>query len=151
MRLLRDLRELANATDDKVVASLRQRGLSRAQLVAAIDDARKLYERVVTARVPLTVETFHGWFWRLIARAPLGSGGLFPPGLLQGLEGGRRRTARPHFTAALIRPDHTTERAAWEVLISETGDVSARLLLQQFLHKRAEWWSFAAGDEVGGR
>ena len=146
VRLLRDLRELASATDEKVVASLRQRGLSRAQAVAAIDDARNLYERVVTARVPLTIETFHGWFWQLIARAPLGSGVPFAPVLLEGSER-MRADAWLHFTAALIRPEHATERAAWEELISETGDVSARLLLQQFLHKRAEWWSFAAGDE----
>ena len=94
----------------------------------------------------MTIETFHGWFWQLIARAPLGSGVPFAPVLLEGSER-MRADAWLHFTAALIRPEHATERAAWEVLISETGDVSARLLLQQFLHKRAEWWSFAAGDE----
>jgi ATP-dependent helicase/nuclease subunit A len=146
VRLLRDLWDLASATDDKIVASLRQRGLSRAQAVAAIDDARKLYERVVTARVPLTIETFHGWFWQLIARAPLGAGVPFAPVLLEGSER-VRADAWLHFTAALIRPQRAVERAAWEDLIGETGEVTARRLLQQFLHKRAEWWSFAAGDE----
>ena len=146
VRLLRDLRDLASATDDKVVASLCQRGLPRAQAVAAIDEARKLYERVVTARVPLTVETFHGWFWQLVARAPFGAGVPFAPVLLEGSER-VRADAWLHFTAALIRPEHAVERAAWEELISEVGEVSARLLLQQFLHKRAEWWSFAAGNE----
>ncbi len=121
-------------------------GLPRAQAVAAIDEARKLYERVVTARVPLTVETFHGWFWQLIARAPLGAGVPFAPVLLEGSER-VRADAWLHFTAALIRPEHAAERAAWEELIGEVGEVSARMLLQQFLHKRAEWWSFAAGDE----
>ncbi|MGH6624209.1 MAG: UvrD-helicase domain-containing protein, partial [Burkholderiaceae bacterium] len=145
-RLLHDLKELAQADDTAVVAFLRQRGLSSPAAHAAIDPARRLYERVVTARVPLTIETFHGWFWRLLARAPLGSGVPFAPVLLESIDR-LRADAWLQFTAALTRPQHSAERAAWEWLIDDIGDFSAKLLLQQFLHKRAEWWAFAAGDE----
>jgi ATP-dependent helicase/nuclease subunit A len=146
-RLLRDLNELAQADDSAIVASLQQRGLNTSAAWAAVGPARKLYERVVTARVPLTIETFHGWFWQLISRAPLGSGVPFAPVLLEASDR-LRADAWLHFTAALVRPEHAAERAGWEWMIEDIGEFSARKLLHEFLDKRAEWWSFAAGDEM---
>lgn len=145
-RLLKDLQELASADDAAVVAFLHQRGMPAGEAAAAIDAARALYERVLTARVPLTIDTFHGWFWRLIARAPLGAGVPFAPTLLEAADR-VRADAWLHFTAALIRPEHAAERAAWERLIDQVGEDSARKLLMQLLAKRAEWWSFAGADE----
>ncbi len=145
-RLLRALQELAQGSDDAIHEFLVQRGLDAVAARAAVGSARSLYERVVTARVPVTIETFHGWFWQLIARAPLGAGVPFAPTLLESAER-VRVDAWLHFTAMLVRDEHAEARAAWEWLVDEIGDVSARRLLMQFLHKRAEWWSFAAGDE----
>jgi ATP-dependent helicase/nuclease subunit A len=145
-RLLRDLKELAQADAAAVADFLQQRGLTAGAAQAAIEPARKLYERMVTARVALTIETFHGWFWQLISRAPLGSGVPFAPVLLETSDR-LRADAWLHFTADLVRPQHAAERAAWEWMIDDIGEFSAQKLLQQFLHKRAEWWSFAAGDE----
>ncbi len=145
-RLLSALQELARGDDDAIQAFLLARGLDAAAARSAVAPARRLYERVVTARVPVTVETFHGWFWRLIARAPLGAGVPFAPTLLENSER-VRADAWLHFTAMLVRDEHAEARAAWEWLVDELGDSSARKLLLQFLHKRAEWWSYAAGDE----
>jgi ATP-dependent helicase/nuclease subunit A len=145
-RLLKDLQELAGADAAAVVAFLHQRGMPAAEAAAAIEAARALYERVLTARVPLAIDTFHGWFWRLIARAPLGAGVPFAPTLLEAADR-VRADAWLHFSAALIRPEHAAERAAWERLIDQVGEDSARKLLMQLLAKRAEWWSFAGGDE----
>jgi ATP-dependent helicase/nuclease subunit A len=147
-RLLRDLKELAQSDDTEVAALLQRRGLTASAAQAAIEPARRLYERVVTARVPLTIETFHGWFWQLISRAPLGSGIPFSPVLLETSDR-LRADAWLHFSAALVRPEHAAERAGWEWIIDDIGEFSGRKLLQQFLHRRAEWWSFAVGDEVG--
>ncbi|MFN3566847.1 MAG: UvrD-helicase domain-containing protein, partial [Burkholderiaceae bacterium] len=83
-RLLRELALLATAPDEAVVAALHARGLAPAQARAQIGAARDLYERVATARVPLTIETFHGWFWQLIGRAPLGAGVPAAPTLAEG-------------------------------------------------------------------
>src|SRR5882672_5167851 len=145
-RLLHELQALARADDGDALLGLQRRGLAASAARAALPDARRLYERVLTARVPMTIDTFHGWFWQLLARAPLASGVPFAPVLLESAER-VRRDAWLHFTAQLIEPKHAAQRAAWELLIDEVGDHSARNLLQQFLHKRAEWWSFGAPDE----
>jgi ATP-dependent helicase/nuclease subunit A len=145
-RLLADLHDLAAADDATVAAFLRQRGLPAAEAAQSIGAARALYERVLTARVPLAIDTFHGWFWGLIARAPLGAGVPFAPTLLA--QGERARAdAWLHFTAALLRPEHAAERAAWERLIEQVGEEAARRLLMQLLGRRAEWWCFAGANE----
>jgi ATP-dependent helicase/nuclease subunit A len=145
-RLLRDLQELAAADDATIVAVLVERGMSESAARAATGAARGLYERVVTASAPITIETFHGWFWQLIARAPLGAGVPFAPLLLESSDR-LRMDAWLHFSAALLQPSRRAEREAWEALIDELGDVPARNLLLQMLERRAEWWSFADGDE----
>ncbi len=145
-RLLKDLQELAAADDATVVAFLQQRGMPRGEAAAAVDAARALYERVLTARVPPTIDTFHGWFWRLLARAPLGAGVPFAPTLLEATDR-VRADAWLHFSAALLRPEHAAERVAWERLIDQIGEDAARKLLMQLLARRAEWWSFAGADE----
>ena len=145
-RLLLDLRDLAAADDAGIVDFLCRRGYGEFDARSAIGAARGLYERVVTASVPLTIDTFHGWFWRLLARAPLGAGVPFSP-LLMELPDRLRADAWLHYTALLLKPAHAAERAAWESLIDELGDVPAKKLLMQFLERRAEWWSYAAGDE----
>jgi ATP-dependent helicase/nuclease subunit A len=145
-RLLQALQELAQGDDRAIEQFLQQRGMAAPAARAAVGAARGLYERVVTARVPVTIETFHSWFWRLITRAPLGAGVPFAPTLLESAER-VRADAWEHFTAQLLRDDRAEVRAAWEWLADELGEFGARRLLQQFLHRRAEWWSFADGDE----
>src|SRR5258706_4169570 len=147
-RLLHDLQALARADDHSALLDLQRRGLTEAAARAALRDARRLYERVLTARVPMTVDTFHGWFWHLLARAPLAAGVPFSPVLLESADR-VRRDAWLHCTAQLVDAKHAPQRAAWELLIDEMGDYSARLLLEQFVHKRAEWWSYAASDDDG--
>ena len=145
-RLLRELQELARVDDAAVLAALQLRGMTAAEAAAALPAARGLYEQVLTARVPLTMETFHGWFWQLVSQAPLGSGVPFAPVLLESADR-LRADAWLKFTAALLWPAHAAERAAWERLIDDLGNVSARSLLMQLLNRRAEWWSYADGDE----
>ncbi len=145
-RLLADLQYLAQCGDAEVVDFLHERGLDAADARAALGAARNLYERVLTARVPLTIETFHGWFWQLIARAPLGAGVPYAPTLLETSDR-VRADAWLHFSAQLVRPKYAVERAAWEALIDDVGEVVARRLVEQLLHKRAEWWCYAGEDE----
>ncbi len=145
-RLLQDLRLLAQSGDGEIVEFLCQRGLDAADARASIAAARNLYEQVLTARVPLTIETFHGWFWQLIARAPLGGRVPYAPLLLEASD--RVRTdAWLHFSSLLVRPSYAAERAAWEALVDDVGEAAARKLVEQLLHKRAEWWCFAGDDE----
>jgi ATP-dependent helicase/nuclease subunit A len=144
-RLVESLRELAQSDDAAIVAWLSERGMDTAGAQRAIPAARALYERVLTARIPLTIETFHGWFWQLLSRAPLGAGMPFAPVLVESTDR-LRLDAWLHFNARLLAPQHATERAAWERLVDQVGDISARQLVEQFLERRAEWWSFAADE-----
>jgi ATP-dependent helicase/nuclease subunit A len=145
-RLMQDLRHLAVADDAAIAASLIERGMTAAQAHAAVGPARALYERVATAPVPLSIETFHGWFWQLVRGAPLGAGVPYAPALLEATDR-LRADAWLHFTAQLVRDEQAAQRAAWEWMLDDIGEDGARKLLMQFLNKRAEWWSFAAGDE----
>jgi ATP-dependent helicase/nuclease subunit A len=144
-RLLRELALLATAPDEAVVAALHARGLTIEQARAQCGAARDLYERVATARVPMTIETFHGWFWQLIGRAPLGAGVPAAPTLAEA-------TARllddawQRFFAALDDPRHARERSDWIELLRAIGEPAARALLGAFVARRAEWWSFAGAD-----
>jgi len=142
-RLLAELRELARADDTAVVDALVRRGLAPAEAPRWVGAARGLFERVTTARVAVTLDTFHGWFWQLVARAPLGSGVPFAPTLLEAADR-LRSDAWLHCMAALLRPEHAAERAAWETLVDELGDYAARQMLLEMLARRAEWWSYAA-------
>ena len=146
VRLMKDLQELALADDDGIANWLQQRGMTPDEARAAVGPARSLYERVATARVPLAIETFHGWFWQLVASAPLGAGVPYSPVLLEAADR-TRVDAWLHFTAQLVREQHAAQRRAWEWLLDEIGEDAARRLLLQFLNKRAEWWSFAGDDE----
>ncbi len=146
-RLLEELTTLALADDDAVAGWLQLRGMEPAAARASITAARRLYERVVTARVPISMETFHGWFLQLVERAPLGSGAPYLPTLLETVDR-LRADAWLHFSARLLRPEQAAERAAWERLLDDIGEDSARRLLMQFLGRRAEWWCFAGGDEA---
>jgi ATP-dependent helicase/nuclease subunit A len=149
-RLLRELQQLALAADAQIVAALSARGLPPADAAALVPAARGLFEHVATARVPLTIETFHSWFWRLVARAPLGCGVPFSPRLLEASERARS-DAWLHFLAVLLRPEHAAERAAWETLLDELGESSAAQLLRELLHRRAEWWSYALAHDTPHR
>ena len=148
VRLMKDLQELALADDDGIAGWLQQRGMGAGEAGAAVGAARGLYERVAMARTPLAIETFHGWFWQLVAGAPLGAGVPYAPVLLEAAER-TRVDAWLHFTALLVQERHAAQRRAWEWLLDDVGEDAARRLLMQFLGKRAEWWSFAGNDEEG--
>jgi ATP-dependent helicase/nuclease subunit A len=146
-RLMDDLKSLALADDEGIVAWLCRRGMAAEAAREAIAPARSLYERVAMARVSISMETFHGWFWQLVGRAPLGAGVPYAPALLENVDR-LRADAWLHFCALLLRPEHSAQRAAWERMLDDLGEDSARRLLMQFLGRRAEWWCFAAGDET---
>ena len=66
------LRELATGSDTQLNTFLHERGLDADDRLRR--SARALYEQVLTAQPPLTVNTFHGWFLQLIEAAPLTAG-----------------------------------------------------------------------------
>ncbi len=146
-RLLRDLAEMAMADETQLVAALVERGLDGAAARAATDAARSLHERVLTADVPIAIETFHAWFGRLLARAPLGAGLPATDNLLEGV-GRLLGDAWLLFNARLQKEEAAGERAAYLELMRLVGDTTVRWLLLSFVHRRAEWWSFVGEDDA---
>jgi len=141
-RLFADLALLAQADEDTVIDLLRARGMSPQAAVEAIPAAQGLYERVVTAESQIAIETFHGWFWRLLQGAPLDVGVGYAPSLIE-------RTAPMleeswnDFCRSLLEPAARDRRQAYERLTELIGDDATERLLRNFVRHRADWWCFA--------
>ncbi len=144
LRLDADLVALATASDADVVQMLCARGMHADAARAALVPARDLYERVATAEPAMTIETFHGWFWRLVQGAPLQAGAGYAATLLE-------RTAPlleeawDAFCAELLRPAGAGLRRSYEALTALVGDDAAEQVLRSFVRHRADWWCFAQG------
>ena len=139
-RLLHLLRELALASDDEVIAILRERGVNEFDLPAMLPAARGLYERVLRSAQALSIDTFHSWFGRLLQIAPLASG--VPHGYtLKESIGELQADAYSRFMRSVNDKGNEALRAALVELYELAGDGTVRRLLDAFLDKRAEWWA----------
>ena len=139
-RLLLLLHQLALASDDEATTLLRERGVPERELAAALPQARALYERVLRSAQPLSIDTFHSWFMRLIQIAPLASG--VPHGYALTESTGELMTeAYGRFMQAINQPENAAWRSALLTLYGQVGDTRARSLLDAFVDKRAEWWA----------
>jgi ATP-dependent helicase/nuclease subunit A len=144
-RLLADLSTLAVGSEPQVLGLLGERGLSPGEALRHLPAARALYERVLAAPVPITIETFHGWFARLLRGAPLVSGVPYAPTLLDPV-GPELDAAWSAFCAHLLAPGAAAERASYEALVARIGDHNTEALLRAFVRHRADWWAW---DQAG--
>ena len=134
------LRFCASADDDAVRQFLRERAVAEDELDARLPLARGLFETVLTAQPGVTISTFHAWFLEVIQRAPLETG-------LAGL-GLAEQTMVLHqhawaqFTRQLVQQPDTSLALDMQDLLAELGLSSTRKLLQNFLHRRTEWWAY---------
>ena len=146
-RLLQDLEELARAEPSQVLSLLEQRGMGTEQARQALPAARELHERVASGEPGVCIETFHGWFWRLLRRAPLASE-VPHSAILTEAPGRLLQEAWNDFAGELLQAEGADggPLSDYEELVSRIGDVNAQRLLRSFLDKRAEWWSFGGTD-----
>jgi ATP-dependent helicase/nuclease subunit A len=117
--------------------------------------ARGLYEHVATAPSSVAIETFHGWFWRLVQSAPLHTGLGYAPALLE-RSGPLLDEAWVDFCASLLRPQadapppggapssSPSALPSYERLVATIGDDATEKLLRNVVRHRVDWWSFAA-------
>jgi len=140
-RLSGDLYLLAFEPEAKVKALLRERGVDANAVPQAVTQARALYERILAAEVAPTIDTFHGWFLRLLQHAPLDAGVPFAPTLLEHTER-VRGDAWQVFTASLNGPDGARERKAYLEVVALIGAHNANTLLNKFFDRRTEWWTY---------
>ena len=141
-RLLELLQSLAQGTEEEVIQALVQRGLTTAQAVAALPQARQLYHRVLVAPQALAIDTFHGWFTSLLRGAPLSSG-ISPGKNLRDDALRLRREAWMPFWHSLGEAPMAPYRQTYEQLLDEIGDSQTKNLLNKFFDYRAEWWALS--------
>ncbi|MDD5389390.1 MAG: UvrD-helicase domain-containing protein [Gallionellaceae bacterium] len=136
------LADLALLPDAEALDFLEQRGLSGAAALAALPAARGLLEKVLAS--PPMITTFHGWFFHLIARAPLP---LRLPGEVLEDAALLREEAWFALAETLGRKRGGPEEAAFRELASEFSLSSLRGLLNALLARRAEWWAAGQGHD----
>ncbi|MDR1708871.1 MAG: UvrD-helicase domain-containing protein, partial [Candidatus Accumulibacter sp.] len=142
-RVLDGLRHLAMASDEEAAAFLAERGAASDE--AARRAARGLYERVLTARPALTVNTFHGWFLRLIGAAPL-SAGLAGTALVE-FDSRLFDDLWQSFAAECARQPESETTRAFVGLLDAAGLEGARRLMRRAHARRADW--LALGEAAG--
>ena len=139
-RLIMLLRELALQPDAAVRTLLLERGVPERELAQAMPLARGLYERVLSCGQPLSIDTFHSWFARLLQLAPLSSS--VPHGYALAENSGEMMSeAYNGLMQSLDEPELAPVRAALLSLYEQVGDWNTRRLLDAFAGKRAEWWA----------
>ena len=141
-RLLEWLELLALGSEAEVIEFLAQRGFTAAEAAKRLPQARGLFAAVVNARPGPEITTFHGWFLKLLAHAPLAQR---PPGNLIESTTLLLDEAWLGFAEALRKIAGSAEEQAFRALIAELPLASVRQLLEGFVHKRAEWWAWAEG------
>jgi ATP-dependent helicase/nuclease subunit A len=138
------LRELATCSESKLMEELLKRGLFGDQAIELMPKARKLFEEVLSDPHPLSIDTFHGWFTRLLKGAPLGSG--VPQGLSLRDDFKRLQDeCLKDWWANLPSGGKQETRSAYELLVKELGAHNANQLFigpKGFLTVKAEWWRY---------
>ena len=147
---------LATADADEVFAFLAQRGLDESAARALLPRARMLQEAVLVAQPPIAVDTFHGWFLRLVSLAPLsppgaaaaaGVSAMVPHGAaLADKTGALAAEAWQRFAASLGRAPEGGVAQAFARLLDEIGLANVRSALLAFVARRAEWWAYTRGQ-----
>ncbi|MDH4234193.1 MAG: UvrD-helicase domain-containing protein, partial [Gallionella sp.] len=144
-RLYEWLHFLAVQNDDEVRKFLRERALDEID-DAMLARARGLYSDSLLAQPAITINTFHGWFMQIIQRAPLTSGVPVGLQLLERTSALRDEAWQAFADSLRIAPDGEAAKSM-QWLFTEYGLHSTRALLENFVHKRAEWWAYTQGRD----
>ncbi len=144
-RLHEWLHLLAVQDDDTVREFLRERALNDID-DALMAKARGLYRDFLLAQPAITISTFHGWFMQIIQRAPLNAGVPVGMQLLERTAALREEAWQAFADSLRAAPDgETAQFMQW--LFTEYGLHGTRALLENFVHKRAEWWTYSQGRD----
>ena len=141
-RLVRVLEELAACDELRAIALLTERGLTEREAHELLPRARDLLETDLTASPPMTVDTFHGWFARIVRSAPLAAG--IPAGFaIAEKTGALKRDAWRRFLNEVAGDDALCAHYL-ELLDRAASATTARTLLDAMLKRRNDWKRFLA-------
>lgn len=73
-RLYGLLEDFSTADDVTLINELQIRGLTKEEAIQSLPQARALYIKVLSSPQAIVIDTFHGWFGRLLGAAPVSAG-----------------------------------------------------------------------------
>ncbi len=148
------LAHLAVTDADDACVFLCQRGMEVAEARAALPRARMLHETLFCAEPAIAIDTFHGWFLRLVKLAPLSPPGANDVAAAIGVSPhgatlveksvGLQGEAWQRLAAVMGRAPESATAQAFARVLSEIGLSNTRAALFAVVARRAEWWAFTA-------
>lgn len=144
-RLFELLERLALDSNEAVLAILTERGMSAKAARDALPLARGLFEDALTAQSPLVIETFHGWFARIVRGAPLLAG--VPAGFtLSERTADLRAEARREFLNRVGRD--AALRDAYREILKRVGEQNGWGQIEALIRRRNEWRAIFPDDDL---
>ena len=70
-RLYGLLEQFSKMSDTELLHELNERGLDKNEATASLPQAKDLYNKVLASPQSIVIDTFHGWFGRLLNAAPI--------------------------------------------------------------------------------
>ncbi|MEO1767367.1 UvrD-helicase domain-containing protein [Thiobacter aerophilum] len=140
------LRMLATCTEGEAREFLLARGLTAQALPDVLPRARHLFEHVAAAEPGPTIDTFHGWFLKILRHAPLAFAAAGNVTLLEHTAALREQAWQDFADRLAAQPDGP-EAQALGTLFREWSLSNTRKALDDFLHKRTEWQAYTRGAD----
>ncbi len=145
-RLYGLLEQLSIADDNTINKELTDRGLTKEQAIQALPKAKKLYEQVLANPQPIVIDTFHGWFGKLLGAAPASIG--IKPGFSLREDGKRLLNQCLDDWWGCLKPEL---KQRYDVLLQYFGAHETQKLLTgngSLLKQRGAWTFFLMACEV---
>ena len=140
-RLYGLLEQFSKVDDAALTKELIMRGMDSDQAKHALPKARMLYEQVLANPQPIVIDTFHGWFGKLLGAAPVSLG--IQPGFALREDAKRLQEECLDDWWGDLAPEH---KAHYDVLLKHLGSHETQKLLmgRSSLFKQRGAWTFCA-------
>ena len=143
-RLMLWLEFLATASEAETRQFLLARALNDAEIDALVPRARRLFAEVAFATPHIGISTFHGWFQQLLSAAPLGLSAS--DASIAESESRLLEEAWLMLAESLNRDPGSAAAEALNRLFTAWGLHSTKVVLWNFVKRRAEWRAYAKGS-----
>ena len=140
-RLYGLLEQFSKSDDATLMKELTARGMEAEQAKQSLAKARALYEQVLANPQPIVIDTFHGWFGRLLGAAPVSLG--IQPGFMLREDSKRLQEECLDDWWGDLTPEL---KAHYDVLLKQLGSHETQKLLmgRNSLFKQRGAWTFFA-------
>ena len=142
-RLYGLLEQFSKSDDASLMKELTARGMDPEQAKQSLTKARALYEKVLANPQPIVIDTFHGWFGRLLGAAPVSLG--IQPGFMLREDAKRLQEECLDDWWGDLTPELKTH---YDVLLKHLGSHETQKLLmgRSSLFKQRGAWTFFAKE-----